>query len=621
MNPDTARLLLCLASMLTLPGWALLGTHSARFAPLQRWCLSLCLSVACYPVAFYAARMLAPDFRLDPALVTAVLFTCGCVALWRLRGRWREQFAFDGLELVAIGVFALTVLTRWWILRSHPFPAWSDSLHHTLLTRLTAQQGRLPATLEPYFPVPLVGYHLGLYALTGCLEMLSGAESHRALVFLSQVLNGLCGLGVYLFLDRRVGRSGAIAGAVVVGLIGHQPAWYVNWGRFTQLAAQTLLLPAGLLSWEALRAWNTPEHDADRTWLTFTAVLMNAAVFFLHFRVAIFLAPLLAFAYLSVSRQPADRSRLRTGSAALIAFTMMMVLPQLLPAALDHLARASSPPATPPAPQSEKAYFEFGAETVEPLVASRWLLGVAGVAVVRGLSRRDEITGMMAAWVATLLMLGTAWRLHVPWLRLTNMGAVLIALYLPIGVLVGVGVESLVGSAAIRRGVLGVTLVAALAGAFARTRDVEPFRHFVTPADVEAMNWIRTNTPAGARFAVNTHFWLTNTPHGTDAGYWIPYFTGRRTTVGCMLLNLGSREYQRVVIEESRSVDRMRREPERAARLLPDGVDYVYLGARGSFDPPALDAEALRRGPGLRLAYARDGVYILQRIAPGGSAR
>ncbi|NJM06960.1 hypothetical protein HC891_13475 [Candidatus Gracilibacteria bacterium] len=256
--------------LFTAPGWALLALSGLwrRFPGLQAWCVSIGLSIAFYPVLFYTFRTLLPSLRLGPLPLALLLLLCVTLALWLLRHEWRALVRFTPLEWLAIALVMLTLLTRLLIITDQPYPAWADSLHHALLTRLTAEHGVLPSTLEPYFAIPLGQYHLGLYALTASLAWLSGLPAHSALLLTAQMLNGLCGLGVFLALDRYSGRLGAVVGVAVVGLLSHQPAWYVNWGRFTQIASQTIMLIAWVLSWEALRIWRAPATTRrDRCWV------------------------------------------------------------------------------------------------------------------------------------------------------------------------------------------------------------------------------------------------------------------------------------------------------------------------------------------------------------------
>jgi hypothetical protein len=143
--------------------------------------------------------------------------------------------------------------------------------------------------------------------------------------------------------------------------------------------------------------------------------------------------------------------------------------------------------------------------------------------------------------------------------------------------------------------------------------DFEPYRFFVTSEDIAAMEWIKANAPGDALFAVNTYFWLPYAPHGTDAGYWIPYFTNRKTTVGTMLNHLGTWEYQSHIVEMSRSVERVSQDPTAALNdLRAFGVDYIYIGKLGDFSGTGLDATQLIAAKDTALVYQQDGVFIFQ---------
>ena len=133
------------------------------------------------------------------------------------------------------------------------------------------------------------------------------------------------------------------------------------------------------------------------------------------------------------------------------------------------------------------------------------------------------------------------------------------------------------------------------------------------------MDWIRENTPPDALFAVNTFFWLPTAPHGTDAGYWIPYFSGRQTTAGVMVLSLGTKEYVLDVVEMSRLVEQLEVDDTSLAELQALGVDYVYVGQKGDFSGPGLTATQLDRAESLTLVYQNGGVSILQVQTPDGT--
>ena len=288
--------------------------------------------------------------RWDPFKIAALLAICAVVIVWRLRGHWREQFAFDGLDWIAIAVLAATLFTRFWVIRDVAYPAWSDSLHHAILTQLTAEQGRLPFDMQPYFPIPLNLYHLGLYALTASTEWLAQIPAHSALLWTAQFLSGLCGLGVFLVLDRTVGRVGAIVGAVVAGLLSFQPAFYVNWGRFTQVSSQTILLIAWLVTWQAVAGWKQYRSQRALTWWnTLLASILTAAVFLLHFRVAAFYLPLLGLVigweFYRAGRERQRRS-IMAGCVAVGLLSLLLVTPAVWSALRVYVESRSAPPAT-----------------------------------------------------------------------------------------------------------------------------------------------------------------------------------------------------------------------------------------------------------------------------------
>jgi hypothetical protein len=141
--------------------------------------------------------------------------------------------------------------------------------------------------------------------------------------------------------------------------------------------------------------------------------------------------------------------------------------------------------------------------------------------------------------------------------------------------------------------------------------DIEPYRHFITREDVAAMGWIRNNTPPDALFAVNTVFWLPRAPHGTDAGYWIPYFTGRKTTAGVMLLGLADQPYVDEVVEMSRAVERLEVDNGALVDLQAMGVGYIYVGRKRDFSGPGLDVEQLSQARSTRVLYSKGGVSVL----------
>jgi hypothetical protein len=612
------RALLVLVAMLLVPGWAFVSITGlwARWKTLQRWCAAVAISIAFYPVLYYWARMLLPDLDLGVKKLTVLLLVLGGLALWGLRKNFKAQFSFERSEWIAIGVFLAALFTRVWFAHLHPYPAWSDSLHHTLLTQLTAQSGGLPTTLDPYEPVPLGMYHLGLYALSGALQLLSQVPAHTALLWTAQVLNGLCTLGVFFVLDRKVGRRAALVGSVVVGLLSFQPAWYVNWGRFTQVASQSILLIAWLLTWEALSAWAQPGKRkwSEITALTLASALLTASIFLLHFRVAGFYLPLVLVSVIWEGIHALQRKRGAGALAGILtvgATSLLFTMPVLFEAVGAYLSRSSQQAASVPLTQNPS--FTGTNLSSIPLIGLRpWLIYTVFACLLLLLLRRKMFGAAMLFWLVSLFLMGYAYRLNIPVLAFTNFGAVIIMLYLPAALIVGAAAEELLlVLPVLQKSLFQVAmaialLLAGLAGGCQRLSEIEPFRYFVTDGDLQAMAWIQQNTPPGAVFAINTLFEVADYPHGTDGGFWIPYFTGRKTTTGSMLFSLGSNEYREWVISQSHLVQEVQNGIADSSRLCNAGADYIYIT-----DQPVQIFPALPYNLSGNVIYEATGVKIL----------
>jgi hypothetical protein len=503
------RLVAVLVGMLTLPGWAVLTFHGSwrQWKGLQRWIVAIGTSIAFYPVFFYGIRSIFPFLTLGPYKMGGLLLVCAAIVGWRMRRDWREQFTFDRLEWLAIGVLGITLFTRFWIIRDRPYPAWSDSLHHTLLTQLTAVQGRLPFEMDPYAPISLSQSHLGLYSLSATVQWLAQVPAHSALLWISQMLNGLCGLGVYLVLDRKTGRLGAVVGSLVVGLLSHQPAFYVNWGRFSQGASQAILLIAWLVTWEAVGAWRLSwrQYKARILWNTFIGAVLTGAVFLLHFRVAAFYIPLLA---LSVMWELWKACLARRVGPVLLGIVIIGVAALLVvsPALWGawHIYGSSGMQkveiASSEVSQTIQAYYEFPWRSVLTLGVHPWLAVLACLGCVVSLVRRSKLVVACLLWVVVLYLMGSAYILRVPILSVTNLGGVLIMLYLPVGLVIGCATRELLALMGaqwrerIVRIIAALVLVTGFVASHVRVTEVETYRYFVTPGDVVAMDWIRKNT-------------------------------------------------------------------------------------------------------------------------------
>ena len=161
-------------------------------------------------------------------------------------------------------------------------PAWGDSVHHTFIVRLMNEHGGLFRSWMPYAPLQTFSYHFGFHAAATAWDMLDGQPTTQSVLMAAQVLNALSILALYPLALRISGSHwGGIATLVIAGLLSPMPAFYVNYGRYTQLTGQ-IFLP--LLVW-ALDVWWLEKR---RPPLRFTGIviLLTVGIILAHYRVA-----------------------------------------------------------------------------------------------------------------------------------------------------------------------------------------------------------------------------------------------------------------------------------------------------------------------------------------------
>jgi len=332
------KTLFVILALILIPGWGIISiaNYWRKWNALQRWFLASAVSIAFWPILFYSTRFVFPSLRLGINKIVVILFFFIAIIVINLRKNWKEQFSFGDKAGIIAGILLLTLSTRLIIAYQYPYLVLGDPLHHTILTNIVATTGKLPYTMLPFDSADLNHYHLGLYTMTGPLQMLAGIQPDQALLWFSQFLNGLCGVGVFLFLDRKVSRQAGIIGMVSAGLFSVIPSWLINWGRFTQVAGQTILLPAVLITWEALGSTVDGEKIWSKRIITglILAGVLNAGVCLIHFQVALFMLPLiLIICLLEVIKSV----RKRVGTRNLVSrilligiITAVIILPTLI---------------------------------------------------------------------------------------------------------------------------------------------------------------------------------------------------------------------------------------------------------------------------------------------------
>ena len=639
------------ALLYLLPGWALLAWLWPGWDELV-WSVKLGLgsgvSLAIYPLLLLWTDLvglhLGPVYARLPALA-------GLAALgWRsrkmvqnIRPRLLPVRLPDGLakrwpDLALLALIALVFLVRFWGVRGLDAPMWGDSYQHSLITQLLIDHHGLFDSWEPYAELQSLTYHFGFHSLAAVFAWIKRLPAHLAVLWSGQILNGLAVISLLpLAWKLRPSRWTAAVVVLVAGLLSPMPMYYVNWGRYTQLAGQVILPAACYLIWEHLETKSAPRRASVILWITLAGLALT------HYRVLIF-ALFFLLAVLLLNLRPGSLRALGWKILGIGLGSLILFLPWLSHIFIGKFdSLFVSYLRTSPAQATEFTWQYNSLTNLSPFLPPfLWLL----LALAGGWSlwRRQRAVAVVISWWFFLLLATNPQWLNLPGMGLISNFAIAIAAYIPAALILGEAAGDLIErlltmqrspsgpsrfhSIALAGAVPFLVLLVigiGLWGARQRLWDIRPFEHaLVTRPDMRAAGWIRANLPPDARLLVNSFFaYGGNAIVGSDGGWWLPLLANRGT-------NLPPLEY---TLEKPPNADYIKwingltgeikakgiLHPDVTAALEERGITHIYLGQQqGRVNNPEalLDAGQLLSSPLFKVIYHQDRVWIFQVQSP-----
>jgi hypothetical protein len=489
LSGPAGRMLVVLPLLLFGPGLLLerVLLPSARLPAFVHPTLWLGLSLSAVALLYEWATLLG--IALTPLVLALLAISCGLALIWHV---WFEDLrlsidsSLDSQDsrkskianrtwfLALLVILALTGWTRISEIRDLALPNWVDSIHHALMIRVAAEHGQAPLSLRPYLPVDQLPYHWGYHVFVAAAMQLSSLDLPQSILVTGQALNvlhALAAAGLATYLWRRP-LAGVVA-ALVVGLISIFPAYYVSWGRYTQLAG-LLLLPPVIIVWLELLKSN---RAGDQLRLAIMLAMLLAGLSLIHFIVLVFALCFMAvigIAWALDARRALVWSRL-TRAAGSAGIALALAFPWLALLATRALLRSGA--GQVPELLGRGAFY-----TLDPQLLwagnNRMLIALALAAALWGIRRHQRFVAALLAWVAALCVLANPWlALYVvpaigaalllwnvgrrrmlaaigvsallllnpllvgklPYLAIISIETVVISLFLPIGVLLGGG--------------------------------------------------------------------------------------------------------------------------------------------------------------------------------------
>lgn len=517
-----------------LPGYALLATLGWRGERdlLTRVAMAGAVSVALYPLALLWALPLGSNGLpavLGLPLLLATIWGMRVIA-GRHTGRERIEVPLPGLTALLL---ALLVLTRAQAIDGWIAPAWGDSVQHAMVAQLLLDHGALFTSWAPYAPLETFTYHFGTHTAVALWASLEGAETPLALLRTGQALGVLAVLAV-VPLARRIAGNDPVAGLAAItfaGFLYADPGRFLSWGRYTQLAG-LVILPVLLDRIAVLQEdRKTGLRDLALVGLLFAGLILT------HYRVAVFAAAaFVVWPAASLLRPaPGHWSRLwRTLAAALGGFALTLPWwPRVLDGRLIEATRQAGQRISPTRFDGMDLLTAVAAATSQ---TPRWLVVVAVVVFAAALVSAPRAFAPLVAWLALLVLSANPAMLGLPGSDVLTNFAVAITAYLPLSVAaawLAVRVRSRIEFEPGKRRVALLVLGAALAiGAVLQSRIGDEGNIMLTADDLEVFAWIEANLDPDARILVNAYAPGEDfTVVGSDAGWWLPLYTGRAVTV------------------------------------------------------------------------------------------
>ena len=617
--------------MLFIPGGALLTWLRPKLTMdgIEWLAMTVGVSLAVIPVLLTYLRYV--PMALNSGIVWGGYGVATMLFLW---GTWRDRAILRQIKseshhipayVAFVIVFLVSLVVRLQVVTGLEIPLWGDSYHHTIIAQLIVDNGKIVSNWEPYAPLTSLNYHYGFHAMVAIFHWLTGLTVPKSVVFFGQILNVLAVLMAYL-LGKRLGNNtwvGVIA-ALIVGLLSKYPMYYVNWGRYTQLAGQILLPSLIVLTWEILQ-----RNKRDWRLIGFN-ILLIGSLFLTHYRVILFYpAFIIPQLLITLSGKEQRSSVILSEIFVLIGMAisaLIIISPRVVELFQSKLWEVSeisikqglANDLTKQVLSKVGNIFDFQA----PLVI---LLGWIGFGY-GGWKHRQGILTIGGWWLFLLLLANPQW-LHLPGVGQVTNFAVFISAYLIFSVLAGFAIGSFVQyiinlKSILRWGVVCVIIFVSLWGGEQQLQVLDRSNILVTIPDLRAMKWVEENIPKDAVFYVNSELaYFGSVVVGTDAGWWLPYLAHRKNTVPPMEYSNESwvsSKYAQFVIDMYHELsDNSEKSGCNLSRALTNtGVEYIYIGQqRGTvFLGPtsALHPERLVADPCILPIYSEDGVRIFK---------
>ena len=583
----------------------------------QRSAITIGFSLASIPLIMLWSSSLGMQWKSTYLWIFALILVLSLVFIFFHRFRLGENiFAhYDRFDFALMAIFIFSLIIRLIMVRDLAGPAWVDSVHHALITRLITEQGKIPESYFPFIQHNDASYHPGYHIVLAAFQVFSQLEIPQAMLFFGQMLNAFTVLAVYLLTviftkDRQAG----LFAALFTGVFSAMPAYYTGWGRYTQLAG-LLIMPVAF--YFIKREFNAPLHlNIQFLKKILAASILCAGLFLVHYRVSIFLAILILAWLVAESVRSLDKQAIWQTLPKLIlpvfiifCFSISLTLPWWL----RQFSSIVTPALQSGAASPQVLQVNWGYLTP---ASGRLVLVLAALGLALSIARAHWLGPTLALWVALLFLSANPGNLHLPVSGAINNSSVEIMLFLPLSILAGYFISQAIhlisrffsgsGSIVFRIILTLAVITSAIWAARKLLPILNPTTIILRRADLPALSWASQYLPKDTKIMINPFEWGYGLYAGQDGGYWLSPQSGRISIPPPVLYGYGNSSD---IVSLDRQVVEKAKQPDAIIELMNShGIEYIFLGARGGILSPKAFAESGR----FKTLYSNDGVWIFK---------
>lgn len=545
---------------------------------------------------------------LSKWLIMALIVISGIVIIYNhrvgLRGfRWKQLAKLNGHYVLLAFILMVSILVRLVPVWDFIVPSGSDSCTHAVVSQLIVERGGVPHSYQPYTSYVTFSYHFGFHSVISVLYLLSRIEITRLITIVSQLISAFALLSVFLFVGRLTkNKNMALLSAFIVGLVSIFPAYLVNWGRFTQLSGFFMLPIVLILIIESMQ-----EEKCSLTFLSI-ASLSLAGLFLTHVRVFV-MGSVFLFCFLLVNAWGRSRQSFHLWRKGILIFILGVVV--ISPWIFNLFLTAHGSPMFREivATKFNLAFLSrtpgsiafFSLKRLEDSLSfysTKWITGLALLGIILGVWQKNKLILTLLLWIALLFAWCNPRWIRVPFSGFVDIKSLILSLYFPASIFVSYFIVH--SSKRIRlpsrsRNIATVSLLICISLLCIRPMltVVKKDRGYVTETDKVAMEWITKNTAEETKFLISSCE-IPSEPYGQtgltgrDAGYWIPYFTKRATTIPLLV-----HDFEKTIPEDAwksacqiASMTSQNSASAETIRFLKkNGVTHVYIGEKSNWQP------------------------------------